>query len=153
MERTGDRSVPAVAQGRAPASVRRDARPLVGPDGEPASSADRDGPTPDGFNGPRAQERAALLEDRVVNLLTTVAPELDGMAVSRTCSANGRTCTFEGPWPGDDFAVRWVETLASGELHSDDMDGVTFQTFERQGGAEGDRFVITAEQPPGRILP
>lgn len=88
----------------------------------------------------------------MVDLLTTVAPELEGVAVSRTCAPSGRSCTFEGPWPGDDFALRWVEALADGTLGSETLGGVTFGTFEQVSGPEGDTFLIVADQPPGRVL-
>ena len=146
---------PSVA--RAPTTGRLDAGARVAlPAARRAAAEDATGggagATAAGFRGPRAEERAALLEERVVELLVTVAPELDGVPITRSCTENGRTCTFEGQWPGDDFAGRWVDALASGVLEDDTLGGATFSTFERVEGGDGERFQIEARQPPGRVL-
>ncbi len=150
----------AARQARAPRTGRLDpgARVALPADdrGAPAGAHDAvgggAGSTAAGFRGPRAEERAAVLEERVVDLLVTVAPELDGVPIARSCTENGRSCTFEGPWPGDDFASRWVDALASGALEDDALGGATFSAFERIEGADGERFQIEARQPPGRVL-
>jgi hypothetical protein len=98
---------------------------------------------------PRKPEaRGQWLEDNVMLLLTSVAPELDGAQVTRECTPDGSVCTIEGPWPGDDFLGRWLDAISDDVIAPGDLSGVTFSRFENTDGDAGPGFRITAHTPP-----
>lgn len=79
----------------------------------------------------RPAAASAFVEEQVLELLAVVAPEADPKDFARHCTGEGRTCTFEGPWPADDFFERWVLAIADGRTGIDAMEGVTISRFER----------------------
>lgn len=90
------------------------------------------------------EARTRRIEQSVLNVLIGVAPELDEQDIQRSCSADGRRCTFEGPWPGNDFFGRWVQAIDDGMLTREDTAGVTFRRFEPVDTQEGRIFRIVA---------
>jgi hypothetical protein len=93
------------------------------------------------------EEASAFVEGKVFDLFAAVAPELDRASITKECSADGRRCTFEGPWPGDDFMKRWLHAIADGRTGPAAMDGVKFSKFSPVGDGEDRTFVIIAHAP------
>lgn len=97
------------------------------------------------FESPEAA--AAFVEDRVLDLFAAVTPELDPKAIHKSCEPDGRTCTFEGPWPGDDFLRDWLRAIADGRTGNDKMQGVKFSEFKPVDEGGQRRFVLIAHAP------
>lgn len=77
-----------------------------------------------------AEAASDFVEDRVVELMGAVVPEADWRGMARECEPDGRTCTFVGPWPGDDFVQRWLEAISQDRTGLDELDGVRFSVLE-----------------------
>lgn len=78
--------------------------------------------------------------------LDTLFPESGGAGLSRSCSANGMRCTFEGP-ATDDFGKRWVQALAYGDMSEETLQGMTVRDFSFYETEEGLQFSIEARHP------
>ena len=104
---------------------------------------------PDGFKDQAAADRADWLEGRMSEFIDTLIPESAGSGLSRSCAANGRTCTFEGP-ATDDFAQRWVQALSYGDMDAESLQGMTMKDFSFYDTEDGLRFSITAKHPGDR---
>ncbi len=149
----GDRSAQGTARAPTRAGHRSDPAATdrdddAGPTTPDAPGAPR--PTPEGEREPREDDptaREQLLEEAVLAVITAAAPELGDVQVERSCDADGNLCVVEGPWPGDDFLARWVTAIADGAVGRDDLNGVTFQSFEVVEHADGKRFSVTAVAP------
>jgi hypothetical protein len=87
------------------------------------------------------------VEDRVLDLFAAVSPELDPKTIHKSCAPDGRTCTFEGPWPGDDFLSEWLRAITDGRTSLAKMDGVRFSEFKPVEEDGQRKFVLTAHAP------
>jgi hypothetical protein len=97
-------------------------------------------------DGPLAAE--AFVEDRVLELLLAIEPTLDPATLAHGCTDDGRHCTFEGPWLGDDFVRRWVKAISEGATSLEALEGVRFTGFRSEDRADGRRvFVLEAHAP------
>jgi hypothetical protein len=103
------------------------------------------GPSTRPFASPEAA--ASFVEDRVLDLFAAVSPELDPETIHKSCVPDGRTCTFEGPWPGDDFLREWLRAIAEGRTSLAQMDGVRFSEFKPVEVDGQRKFVLTAHAP------
>lgn len=93
------------------------------------------------------EEASDFIEAKVFGLFGAVAPELERRNITRDCTPDGRECTFEGPWPGDDFMVRWLRAISDGRTGPDALDGVKFSKFGPTGDGANRHFVIVAHAP------
>lgn len=114
--------------------------------GGSSGSAGGDQAPPDGFRDDASAQRADWMEERMTAFIDTLIPEAQGTGLSRSCAANGRTCTFEGP-ATDDFATRWVQALSYGDMEEGDLEGMTLRDFSFYETDDGLRFSITAKHP------
>lgn len=113
--------------------------------GDPVHDAPADALDPDD----PVQQRIRAMDHAVHLVLEAIAPDLDLAGVARDCDPLARRCTFEGPWPGDDTLGRWVRALSDDRLRTEDLEGVTFRTFEPVDTPSGERlFRIVAVPPP-----
>jgi hypothetical protein len=87
------------------------------------------------------------VEDRVLDLFASVSPELDPKTIHKSCAPDGRTCTFEGPWPGDDFLREWLRAISEGRTSLAKMDGVRFSEFKPVEEDGQRKFVLIAHAP------
>ncbi len=133
--RPAPRSPPAVGAAEA---AEEEAPAGVEPAPEAAAGAD--------FAEP--EERMDFLDRNVIEWLAVVAPEVDPRDVDRTCAPDGRSCTFTGPWPGDDLLARMIRAQGSGEATREDLEGVTFSKLRPEEDEAGNRiFVLEAHAP------
>ena len=79
------------------------------------------------FESPAAA--SAFVEARFMELLALVAPEVDPKEITRTCQEDGRICTFEGPWPGNELLKNWIRAVSDGRTGPEQLDGVMFSEF------------------------
>lgn len=97
------------------------------------------------FDSPEAA--STFVEGRVLGLFEAVAPQVDPKSIEKRCEPDGRICTFEGPWPGDDFLRQWLHAISEGRTGLEAMDGVRFSEF-RPVEVEGQRrFFLKAHAP------
>jgi hypothetical protein len=93
-------------------------------------------------------EAERFVEDRVLELLLALEPGLDPTTLAHACSDDGRHCSFEGPWLGDDLTKRWVRAIAEGRTSLETMQGVRFSGLSKQTRPDGrEVFVIGAHAP------
>jgi len=114
--------------------------------GGSSSSTGGDQGPPDGFRDDASAQRADWMEERMTAFIDTLVPEAQGTGLSRSCAANGRTCTFEGP-ATDDFATRWVQALSYGDMDEGTLEGMTLRDFSFYETEDGLRFSILAKHP------
>lgn len=93
------------------------------------------------------EEAEAFVTRNVHELFAVVWPEIDPATITSTCTADGRHCTYEGPWLGDDFLKRWLVAISEGRTGPADMEGVTFSTFRPEDRGGEHVFVIEAHAP------
>lgn len=97
------------------------------------------------FDSPEAA--ASFVEGRVLELFAAVSPHIDPKSIHKTCVSDGRVCTFEGPWPGDDFFLDWLRAISEGRTGQEALDGVMFSEFKPVDTDGERRFVLTAHAP------
>ncbi|MCB9684789.1 MAG: hypothetical protein H6738_14690 [Alphaproteobacteria bacterium] len=93
------------------------------------------------------EEAEAFVTRNVTELFAVVWPEIDPATITAACTVDGRHCTYEGPWPGDDFLKRWLVAISEGRTGPADMEGVTFSTFRPEERGEERIFVLEAHAP------
>lgn len=93
------------------------------------------------------EEAEAFVTRNVLELFAVVTPEIDPASITAACTADGRHCTFEGPWPGDDLLRRWLQAIAAGETGPADLEGVTFSTLRPERRDDTRVFVLEAHAP------
>ncbi|MBX2802862.1 MAG: hypothetical protein KTR31_34590 [Myxococcales bacterium] len=100
------------------------------PDAPPPSDfPELDGQTSQPPRTPAAEAVALLVQETALHVLTTVDPDLAAEDVTSWCTSDGTTCKLQGPWPGDDFGVRWMSALGTGRIEEQDYENVVFQRF------------------------
>lgn len=92
-------------------------------------------------------ELASYMEALVINVLVTIEPELEPSRIESVCSADGRSCTLTGPWPGDDFIRHWIQAIGYNEIDHSDLEGVTFESFRKVELDGSDHFSATVIAP------
>lgn len=97
------------------------------------------------FDSPAAA--SAFIETQVLELFAAVSPDTDPKSIHKTCEPDGRICTFELPWPGDDFFKDWIRAISAGKTGPDKLDGVMFSEFEPVDDGDGKRLVVVAHAP------
>lgn len=149
------------AQGPAPTAQRaRGNMPPPGGRGLPTSSyraaaaAPQEGQPPGQEEGGKdeagdfddrgAEDEANWLEDHMTDFLAAVVPETSGEGLARSCTSDGRSCTFEGPITDDSFMKRWFAAHADGDI---DLQGITFSELAFEDNDEGRTFTFTATAP------
>lgn len=96
------------------------------------------------FDDEGAAVEADWLESTMADFLDTVVPETAGEGLSRSCAADGRSCTFEGPVTDDSFVWRWLEAQAQGQV---DLQGVQLSELQFNETEQGRTFTFTATAP------
>lgn len=107
-------------------------------------------PVPEALRRPDATplESERLVEDKVIELLGLLDPSLDLTAVAHGCTDDGRHCTFEGPWVGDEYVQRWVQAISDGRTSLEALEGVRFSNLTSRQREDGARvFVLEAHAP------
>ena len=97
------------------------------------------------FDSPEAEAEADWLEERMTAFVQEVVPEMADAGLSRSCSGDGRSCTFEGPTTEDSFMRRWIQAHAAGDV---DLQGITFSELHFERRDDGRYFSFTATAPP-----
>jgi hypothetical protein len=93
-------------------------------------------------------EAEQFVEEKVVGLLVLLDATVDLGAVAHACTEDGRHCTFEGPWLGDQFLKNWVRAISNGTTSLDALGGVRFSGLRAETRPDGTKvFVLEAHAP------
>ena len=114
------------------------------PAGDGGEEGDDAGGAGGDFDDPGAEVEADWLEDTMEGFLDAVVPEKAGAGLSRSCSSDGRSCTFEGDITDDSFMKRGFAAQADGAV---DLQGVTLSELDFVETDDGRRFSFTATAP------
>lgn len=96
---------------------------------------------------PTPEHAVAFLDRQVAELLVALEPTLPLAEVGHVCTADGRHCTFVGPWFAEDLQRRWIAAVAGQLTSVDALEGSTIPVFRRVDGVGGAQFHLEIHAP------